>query len=145
MEGTNYLLSVFKEFAENCMICPVTGKTFNLAGTSGCIFVRNGERRSALLDEISKALHPNWLGKPPWGLRLPGHNVERLYEMRCMDGEMLAVLNENKEMLVQFLMNACRKCRPVEMEGTYLHGLISGLAGSIKDRSGLCSRKPSFL
>lgn len=121
MEGYKFtsFASVSEEFAENCMICLSPGKTFNLAGIkSGCIFVRNGERRSALLDEISKVLHPNWL--PALSYRA----VEIAYtKCDAWMGEMLAVLNENKEMLVQFLNERLPKVRPVEMEGTYLQWL----------------------
>ena len=71
-----------------------------------------------LLDEISKVLHPNWL--PALSYRA----VEIAYtKCDAWMGEMLAVLNENKEMLVQFLNERLPKVRPVEMEGTYLQWL----------------------
>lgn len=102
--------------------------------------MRNGERRSALLDEISKVLHPNWL--PALSYRA----VEIAYtKCDAWMGEMLAVLNENKEMLVQFLNERLRKYGLWKWRGLISNGLISGLtAGISKSRSGLCSRKPSF-
>lgn len=121
MEGFTFtsFAAVSEEFADNSMICISPGKTFNLAGIkSGCIFVRNDEKRKALLNEISKVLHPN-------GLPALSYRAVEIAYTKCdkwME-EMLSVINENKKALVSFLKERLPRVYPVEMEGSYLQWL----------------------
>lgn len=121
MEGYKFtsFASVSEKFADNCMICISPGKTFNLAGIkSGCIFVKNDEKRAALLEEMSKVLHPNWL--PALSYRA----VEIAYtQCDAWMEQMLSVINENKRQLAKFLKERLPRVHAVEMEGSYLQWL----------------------
>ena len=122
--------SISKEFADNCVVCTAPSKTFNIAGLqTSNIFIPNPKLREKFLKVLT-------LSNPNPKCNILGYRAAEAAYKHCgawLDGA-LKVIEENKNLIVNFMAREFPCVKISELEGTYLLWLdLRGLGLNYKE------------
>lgn len=108
--------SISEEFAQNCLVCTAPSKTFNLAGLqTSNIIIPNQELQDRFMEELKR--HD---GNPKCNiLGLEACRLAYTHGDQWLD-QLLALIDTNRQLVVDFLAKEFPMVKVTPLEGTYL-------------------------